>query len=132
MKNSDEDTEMSVAFADDNEIARSLIMAIAGDAWEGKGAALEAAYSALRRAFPQSKWTRRRVKGLYQGEAASVPFSQMRELAEVAVAEQERHAKLRKAREEHARYIAETTRLTAVAIGRTTHRARGEGARLRG
>ena len=124
MENLDGNTEMSHAFADDGSIAKSLIEMIAGDAWEGKGAALEAVYAALSKAFPKSKWTRRRVKGLFQLEAASIAFREMRELAETALAEEARHEKLRKAREEHAQYIAETTHLAAMALGRSSLRSR--------
>ena len=123
---------MSSATIDDKTIAKSLIEAIAGDAWSGKGAALEYAFKALERTFPNSSWTRRRVKGIYQGEAASVAFGEMRELAETAIAEQERHEMLRKAREEHARYIAETARLASVALARSQSGNRKVGADLRG
>lgn len=118
------DTEMSDAFADDNAVAKGLIQLIAGDAWEGKTAAMETVYSVLAAMFPKSNWTRRRVKGLYQGEAANVAFREMRELAEAARSQRQKHEKIRKAREQHAEFIAETTRLASMALGRKAHRSR--------
>lgn len=115
---------MQAALTDERDMARSLIEMIGGDAWEGKGAALEAAYAALARMFPRSKWTRRRVKGLFQRETAVIEFREMRELAEAAIAEEARHEMLRKAREEHAEFITETARLASMALSRASRRDR--------
>lgn len=124
MEDLDRNVDNSSALTDERDMARALIEMIGGDAWSGKAAALEAAYGALARMFPRSKWTRRRVKGLFQKETATVNFREMRELAEAAIAEEARHEMLRKAREEHAQFITETARLASMALSRAQDRNR--------
>lgn len=67
---------------------------------------LERAYEALRR--KSERWTRRRVKAMWHGEARRIEFDEIVEMAEVA--------ELQKARREHAEFIRETARVAALRV----------------
>lgn len=57
---------------------------------------------------PHNKWTERRLRGWWNKESATVKHFQMVELYETAQA-------LRKARDEHAQFIATTARIRSMA-----------------
>lgn len=77
------------------------------------------AYDALARQFPHeeepaNRWTERRVRSFWAKEAAGVQFREMMELHETAQAVKAERELLRKAKAEHAEFIARTARLEAM------------------
>lgn len=54
------------------------------------------------------RWTRRRVRAVWQGEARRIEWDEMLEMAKVA--------ELQKARKRHAQFIDETARLAALRV----------------
>lgn len=101
----------------DTAMAREYIADIGGS---GKGEAIIAvAYSLLSRLFPHTEnpkeqWTRRRVRGFWERDAAHVKFREMVELHHAAAHAKEERALLDKARKEHAAFIAKTASLRAL------------------
>lgn len=101
----------------DAALAHDLVKAIAGNRWNGKGDMLDRVYDAIQDHLPKqvaAKWTRRRVRALWDKEAAIVQFREMTELAEVAGVEIEQKAELKEARRAHAEYIAKTARIAEI------------------
>lgn len=86
----------SAANMEDLAAARLLIAEIGG---------VDATYAML--AKTTRHWTHRRVRALWNGEAAGIRFHEMLELAEAKADAQE----LANARKEHAAYVAKTARL---------------------
>lgn len=66
----------------------------------------ERAFNALHRV--NDRWTRRRVRAVWQGEARRIEWDEMLEMAKVA--------ELQKARKDHAEYLAETARVAALRV----------------
>jgi hypothetical protein len=66
----------------------------------------ERAFNALHRV--NDRWTRRRVRAVWQGEARRIEWDEMLEMARVA--------ELQNARKQHAEYLAETARLAALRV----------------
>lgn len=93
----------------DGAVASELIRQVAGPSWgDSKKVLLERAYAALSRI--NDRWTRRRVRALWDGEAARVELREVREMIRAA-RDRER---LEEARREHKRYIEETARLATL------------------
>lgn len=84
-------------------LARNIIREIAGDAWNGKGDMIARVHRACVRAGMPI--TLRRVRSFWHREAASVSYSEMMDLAEVAAIEKARREQTKEARESHADFI---------------------------
>lgn len=82
-------------------------------------AMLERAYRDLSRV--NDKWTRRRVRAVWNKEAQRIDHREVVEMEAVI-----------EARKRHAAYREETSRLAAMALSRATDRNRDMGAELRG
>lgn len=82
-------------------------------------AMLERAYRELSK--KNDKWTRRRVRAVWNKEAQRIEHREVVEMKAVI-----------EARKHHAAYREETSRRVAMALGRAADRHRGEGAELRG
>lgn len=82
-------------------------------------AMLERAYRDLSKV--NSKWTRRRVRAVWNKEAQRIDHREVVEMEAVI-----------EARKRHAAYREETARLAAMALSRATDRNRDMGAELRG
>uniref|UniRef100_A0A6H1ZAU0 Uncharacterized protein n=1 Tax=viral metagenome TaxID=1070528 RepID=A0A6H1ZAU0_9ZZZZ len=67
---------------------------------------------------PENQWTERRLRGWWNNESKVVKHFQMVELFETA-------EQLRKARQEHAEYIAKTARIRSLAQIRAANEDRG-------
>ncbi|WP_246734803.1 hypothetical protein [Rhizobium sp. RHZ02] len=114
---------------DDVATANSFIAEIGGKRHVGD--MLRTALRELRERFPhrddpENQWTERRLRGWWNNESRIVRHFQMVELYETAEA-------LRKARDEHAEFIKETTRIRQMAklaktnaVGRVASRQGGQ------
>lgn len=91
----------------DTEFAASLMDEVIGvrGVREPVKSMLERAYSELSRRFP--KWTRRRVRAVFNKEAQRIDYREIREMEAVI-----------EARKKHAAYREETARLAALAVVR--------------
>lgn len=89
-------------------IAPRLIRQCAGDRGYDEPAKVlwERAFQALHKV--NDKWTRRRVRALWQGEAKRIEWDEVLEMAEVA--------ELQKARKQHAEFLEETARVAALRV----------------
>lgn len=106
-KNLDRDRDMNA-----DALAPQLIRQCAGPRGHDEPVKVlwERAFEALHRV--NDKWTRRRVRAVWQGEARRIEWDEMLEMAKVA--------ELQKARKQHAEYIAETARLAALRVALET------------
>ena len=91
----------------DTEFAASLMDEVIGvrGVREPVKSMLERAYSELSRRYP--KWTRRRVRAVFNKEAQRIDYREIREMEAVI-----------EARKKHAAYREETARLAALAVVR--------------
>lgn len=71
-------------------------------------------FDALNRKFPKAGWTERRVRSFWNGEAATVSFSEMLQLHKTAEAVKVEQELIRQARREHAEFKERTARLASL------------------
>lgn len=98
-------------------LARSLVKDIGGNGRVNE--VLYAAYKRLAKMFPhgddsQNRWTETRLRNWWYGRSTSVQHFQMRELYEAARQAKAERELLKKARREHAEFVARTARLAAL------------------
>lgn len=85
--------------------AYSLVKDIAGHVWSGRGDMIDRVFDAVRTAFPQSHWTRRRVRALWHREAARIDWREVRELEFVAEVERSKRLRNDAARAAHNEFL---------------------------
>ncbi len=95
-------------------LAKSYFPEINEGRADGTKAMLERVYRAVAR--QSGKWTRRRVRAIWNEEAAGVRYHEMVELSKAAEAKRQAVDALEKARKEHADFIAQTSRIQALLV----------------
>lgn len=89
----------------ERERARDLIRSIAGHCWQGKGDMIDRVYQAVRLAYPNATWTRRRLRAFWHCEQAGVRWREMQELEVVAELERARREASASARAAHNEFL---------------------------
>lgn len=95
----------------DVALARDLVIKIAGH-WQTIDDLIERVYRSV--AVKHSTWTRRRIRAIWNNEAASIKFHEMRELYAAASKAKEDQVRIEEARREHAEFINKTASIVAL------------------
>ena len=88
------------------ETARNLVRDIAGHVWRGRDDLIDRVHDAIRRVYPDPRWTRRRIRALWHREAARIDWREVRELQFVAEVERAERLRRETSRAAHNEFVA--------------------------